>query len=348
MRTGQSRPNAVLAPVRKHDAPPFRRKSATRGNVGKDLANLNDAQNRVTWQPFHFLPGNGGLPAGDSPSVWFIEKLVCTPDSHVAREMLASCINDHEAPYALHRLGITMHVYADTHQGFAGIQNTINRVNSITRVSDERVLPGGIEGFGTRLLREAIPPVGHGCALTLPDLPFLTWEYKNGYDQPIQRDNTALFLAAADALCRAMQAYRATHPAASTVPINPADAATIKDLFTTTTSVDPLPRHQAWLQALQAAALALILQMGEEERAPHLAILDLNLPKHDGLEILEKIRATRSLTTLPIVILSSSSSPRDRARIERFGVGRYLVKPPSLDEFLRIGLVVKELLSESL
>jgi CheY-like chemotaxis protein len=97
-----------------------------------------------------------------------------------------------------------------------------------------------------------------------------------------------------------------------------------------------------------AAALALILQMGEEERAPHLAILDLNLPKHDGLEILEKIRATRSLTTLPIVILSSSSSPRDRARIEKFGVGRYLVKPPSLDEFLRIGLVVKELLSESL
>jgi two-component system, chemotaxis family, response regulator Rcp1 len=93
-------------------------------------------------------------------------------------------------------------------------------------------------------------------------------------------------------------------------------------------------------------ALALVRQSGKYATStpPDLAIIDLNLPKHGGFEILEEMRANRSFTEMPVLILSSSSSPRERARMEKFRVRRFVEKPPDLEEFLKIGLIVKELL----
>jgi CheY-like chemotaxis protein len=73
----------------------------------------------------------------------------------------------------------------------------------------------------------------------------------------------------------------------------------------------------------------------------------LNLPRYDGIEILEAMRANRAFADVPVAVLSSSSSPRDRARIEAFHIGRYITKPPNLDEYMRIGLIVKQLLEEA-
>jgi CheY-like chemotaxis protein len=97
-------------------------------------------------------------------------------------------------------------------------------------------------------------------------------------------------------------------------------------------------------------ALAFVQQRGKyfASTAPDLAILDLNLPKYDGLEILEAMRASRVFAGVPVAVLSSSSSPRDRAKMEAYNIGRYITKPPDLDEYLRIGLIVKELLAEQL
>jgi len=81
--------------------------------------------------------------------------------------------------------------------------------------------------------------------------------------------------------------------------------------------------------------------------APDLAVLDLNLPKNDGIEVLQAIRASSAFARLPVAILSSSASSRERAKIEQFGIGRYITKPPDLDEFLRIGFTLKELLAEN-
>jgi CheY-like chemotaxis protein len=81
--------------------------------------------------------------------------------------------------------------------------------------------------------------------------------------------------------------------------------------------------------------------------APDLAIVDLNLPKHGGLEIVAEMRGNGSFSGLPVVILTSSSAPRDRAVLERFHITRYLVKPPDLDEYLKIGLEVKEILAKN-
>jgi CheY-like chemotaxis protein len=97
-------------------------------------------------------------------------------------------------------------------------------------------------------------------------------------------------------------------------------------------------------------ALAFVQQRGRYANvaAPDLAIFDLNLPKYDGMELLEAMRANRVFARVPVAVMSSSSSPRDRVRIEAFRIGRYITKPPDLDGYLKIGLIVKQLLEEGL
>jgi len=80
---------------------------------------------------------------------------------------------------------------------------------------------------------------------------------------------------------------------------------------------------------------------------PQLIILDLNLPRHDGIEILQQLQATTRLRGVPVVILTSSDSPRDRSIATELGATRYLRKPSSLEQFLELGAVFKELLSAS-
>jgi len=78
-----------------------------------------------------------------------------------------------------------------------------------------------------------------------------------------------------------------------------------------------------------------------------LIILDLNLPRHDGIEILQRLQETPELAHVPVVILTSSDSPRDRLIANQLGAKRYLRKPSSLEEFLNLGAVFKDLLEAS-
>ena len=55
--------------------------------------------------------------------------------------------------------------------------------------------------------------------------------------------------------------------------------------------------------------------------------------------------ADRCWTSVPVAILSSSSSPRERAKIEQFRISRYITKPPDLDQFMKIGFTLKELVA---
>jgi len=99
-----------------------------------------------------------------------------------------------------------------------------------------------------------------------------------------------------------------------------------------------------------ADAMTFFRQTGatlEAPQAPDLAIVDLNLPKHSGLEIIEQMRANPRFAEVPIVILTSSSSQRDRARMEKFLVKRYIVKPADLGEFMKVGFQIRELLLQT-
>jgi CheY-like chemotaxis protein len=77
-----------------------------------------------------------------------------------------------------------------------------------------------------------------------------------------------------------------------------------------------------------------------------LIILDLNLPRHDGIEILQRLRESSNVH-VPVVVLTSSDSPRDRLMATDLGAARYLRKPSNLNEFLELGAIFKELLGQA-
>jgi CheY-like chemotaxis protein len=65
---------------------------------------------------------------------------------------------------------------------------------------------------------------------------------------------------------------------------------------------------------------------------PDLMILDLNLPGTDGREVLATVKQTKDLQTIPVVILTTSSNPKDIAACYETGVNTYIVKPMNINE----------------
>ena len=66
---------------------------------------------------------------------------------------------------------------------------------------------------------------------------------------------------------------------------------------------------------------------------PAVLLLDIKMPRMDGLEVLQKLRAHENLRRLPVVILSSSREESDLARSWDLGVNAYVVKPVDVDQF---------------
>ncbi|MDP4174831.1 MAG: response regulator [Bacteroidota bacterium] len=66
---------------------------------------------------------------------------------------------------------------------------------------------------------------------------------------------------------------------------------------------------------------------------PDLVILDINLPKKNGLEILEEIRQNKKLSELPVIIFSTSSNSEDIAHSRALGILDYVVKPIDFFEY---------------
>ena len=70
--------------------------------------------------------------------------------------------------------------------------------------------------------------------------------------------------------------------------------------------------------------------------APDLILLDLNLPKMDGRQVLAEIKADPELKTIPVVVLTTSASQDDIARAYGSHANCYIRKPVDLDQFLRV------------
>ncbi len=94
-------------------------------------------------------------------------------------------------------------------------------------------------------------------------------------------------------------------------------------------------------------AIAFIRRQGAYADAanPDLILMDLNLAKYLGEEILREIRATEHLTGIPVCAWSSSQSWRDKSVLMNLGVARFITKPSGLDKFLEIGVIIKDLLA---
>ena len=96
-------------------------------------------------------------------------------------------------------------------------------------------------------------------------------------------------------------------------------------------------------------ALAFIRRQGihRDEVNPDLILVDLNLSKYTGEDILREIRAARHLAGIPICVWSSSRSGRDEALLKSLGVSQFITKPAGLDQFMGIGKTLKDLLAGS-
>lgn len=72
-----------------------------------------------------------------------------------------------------------------------------------------------------------------------------------------------------------------------------------------------------------------------DDTCPAVVLLDLKMPRMDGLEVLGKVRAEAKFKTLPIVMITSSAEEQDMVRSYNLGVNGYVVKPVTHDEFLK-------------
>jgi CheY-like chemotaxis protein len=88
-----------------------------------------------------------------------------------------------------------------------------------------------------------------------------------------------------------------------------------------------------------ASALDYLFRRGEftsVTTSPQLVLLDLRLPRYDGLTILQQVKDDRRLKSIPVVVLSSSDTKADMAQAYEYNANSYLIKPIDFVEFSRM------------
>jgi chemotaxis family two-component system response regulator Rcp1 len=92
----------------------------------------------------------------------------------------------------------------------------------------------------------------------------------------------------------------------------------------------------------KALALVRSAAAGDPANSPDIIVLDVNLPKHNGDEVLRQVRAEPTLRSVPVVMLTSSESPADQARAVELGADLYIRKPSDLNELMEIAKVIED------
>ncbi|ATS45688.1 response regulator [Xanthomonas citri pv. phaseoli var. fuscans] len=113
---------------------------------------------------------------------------------------------------------------------------------------------------------------------------------------------------------------------------SPADAEMAVDALREARLANPIVHVEDGVEAMDY-----LLRRGmfadREEGLPAVLLLDIKMPRLDGLEVLKQVRSDETLKRLPVVILSSSREESDLARSWDLGVNAYVVKPVDVDQF---------------
>jgi DNA-binding response OmpR family regulator len=121
---------------------------------------------------------------------------------------------------------------------------------------------------------------------------------------------------------------------------NPGDAELIVDFL----EQCKVKNGVQWLQDGEAA-MEFLHRHGEyaDKPMPDLILLDLNLPKKDGREVLSEIKGDPKLKHIPVVILTSSKSEEDIVRSYRLQANCYITKPVDIEQFVNVVRAIDDL-----
>jgi CheY-like chemotaxis protein len=114
---------------------------------------------------------------------------------------------------------------------------------------------------------------------------------------------------------------------------DPGDVLLIEEAF-----ADNKVRNRLHVVSDGVDALAFLRREGEYGDAPRpdLILLDLNLPRKDGREVLAEVKADDTLTTIPVVVLTTSKAEEDVLRSYKLHANAYVTKPVDFDRFIEV------------
>jgi CheY-like chemotaxis protein len=95
----------------------------------------------------------------------------------------------------------------------------------------------------------------------------------------------------------------------------------------------------------QAIRFVAGIDANPDARCPQLFLVDLNLPKLSGIEVLAHIRRSNRCASSPVLIITSSDAQNDRAQSTALGATAYFRKPSGYEAYLRLGEVIQQVLT---
>ncbi|MDC7121297.1 response regulator [Cellulomonas fimi] len=107
-------------------------------------------------------------------------------------------------------------------------------------------------------------------------------------------------------------------------------------------------RNRLWVVADGVSAMEFLRKEGEHVEAPtpDLILLDLNLPRMDGREVLQALKADESLRSIPVVVLTTSEAEEDVVRSYSLHANAYVTKPVDFDRFIDVVRQIDEFFVE--
>jgi CheY-like chemotaxis protein len=82
-----------------------------------------------------------------------------------------------------------------------------------------------------------------------------------------------------------------------------------------------------------------------KEPGPDLLLLDMHLPKYHGEAVFKRLRSTENYAQIPVVVMTFSDAPEEQDRAQRYAARYYFRKPSRLEEFMQLGMIVREILT---